>query len=83
MLWLVYFLGHYSLLNGGGIGHKGFEIHLVPKIGPRGVFGGGNRCETTIQEIWALRGCLRPLRDVVETGGRRGGHGVEVIKMMR
>ena len=74
MLWLVYFLGQSPVLNGGGIVHKGFEIDLVPKIGLRGVFGGGNRCETTIQENGPLRDRLEPLRDVVDTGETRVGH---------
>ena len=73
MLWLGYFLGVRFLLNGGGIVHKGFEINLVPKIGPRGVFGGGNRCETTIPNFGASEGQIGPLSDVVETGGRRVG----------
>ena len=33
MLWLVYFLGHYFLLRGGGIVHNRFDINLVPKTG--------------------------------------------------
>ena len=56
MLWLVYFLGQSSVLMGGGIVHKGFEIRLVPKTRPRGVFGGGNRCETTIPNFGASQG---------------------------
>ena len=80
MLWLVYFLGVRFLLNGGGIVHKGFEINLVPKIGPRGVFGGGNRCETTIPNFGASEGQIGPLRDVVGTGERRVRDGREMIK---
>ena len=61
---------------GGGIVHKGFEIKLVPKTRPRGVFGGGNRCETTIPNFGASQG-------QIGTSQRRGGHGRETIQRRR
>ena len=76
MLWLVYFLGQSPVLMGGGIVHKGFEIRLVPKTRPRGVFGGGNRCETTIPNFGASE------RQIGTSQGR-GGHGQETIQRRR
>ena len=70
MLWLVYFLGHYFLLRGGGIVHKRFEPNLVPKI----ELLRWEQVGTTDPRKWASEGQIGPLRDVVDTSERRGGH---------
>ena len=55
MLWLVYFLGHYFLLNGGGIVHLATEIEIRPISGLRASREVGKWCTRPIQEKGALR----------------------------